>query len=211
MLGEAEVAEVGVLPLAVDALNQDVRGLDVAVDEAVLVGLVQGARHLRRADRRREPAPAGPPERAARSGRSRHVPHREVQLVLASPKSRIGTTCGWRRPAAIVDSRRKRRRNRSFCAQLGIEELQSDPIGRSLAFGKVDGAGGAFAHQETHSAPRHDRPHRGSPPHRMSLARFAGASAGAADALCTLESSPTRRVNGQRLHPQGRKSWSPEG
>ena len=115
MAGEPEVADVGVLAV-LGRGDEDVAGLHVAVDEPGLVGGVEGSGGLRdEVDRPFGVEPAVLAQDLAQIGALDEL-HRQVQATLSSPEATVRTMFGWCRPAAICDSRRKRRRNRSSCA-----------------------------------------------------------------------------------------------
>ena len=104
LLGEAEIGQVGLLAAA-PLLDDHVARLDIAVDEAARMGLVEGARHLARrsAPRGHRPAcprdgPGSPGRRRPRSAspgrgsrRRRHPPRRSGSRSDARSRRRVAT------------------------------------------------------------------------------------------------------------------------
>ena len=128
MRGEAEVGQVDALVGAL-ALDQDVAGLDVAVDEAAGVGGVERRRDL--GDHRGGVlgARAGPWHRAARAGRCRRSG--PWSRTAGRPPRRRGgsaTTFGWRIETAIRDSSPKRLAEALVGGELGRDHLQRDDV-----------------------------------------------------------------------------------
>ena len=96
--------------------DEDVRGLDVSVDEALLVRCVQGLGDLLEdVDRalRIECAFVG---HELREVGAVDIAHGEEEHAVVVTCLKIGTMCGWSSEAAIRDSRRKRSRKRSSSA-----------------------------------------------------------------------------------------------
>ena len=126
-LGEgAGQAEVGDAQPAVLA-EQQVGGLDVAVDEAAAVGVVEAAGRLeadeQRLRRRQLPAAVEHRAQAAAAEVLEHEVRRGVDASPSSPQSYTAMTFGWLRAAAAWASARKRLRNAASSASDGCRTL----------------------------------------------------------------------------------------
>ena len=138
-LGDAEVGEVRMIGrCAAIAGQQDVAGLDVAMDQALGVRGVQRRGRLRDdRDRTRRIQPGVGPQEALQV-RSLDVPHRDVQHAVGLARVVDGDDVGMVETGGDARFADEPLPERFILGELGTEDLQRDPAPEAQVLGQVD-------------------------------------------------------------------------
>jgi hypothetical protein len=166
VLGEAEVAQIR----RAVAVDQDVRGLDVTMDEATGVRLVERLAYLgheahsrlglKRAVALEQLAQVGPLD----------VAHRQVHPAVGLAEIEDSDDVGMAQAGGDRRLAQKAPPEAIVVRQLVGKHLQRDPLAPLLLLGQVDGATGALANELDDAVTREDRADGQLPAHGRSLA-----------------------------------------
>ena len=168
----ARPKSVSLAAVIVGVGEEDVLGLDVAVDEALLVREAEPLEGLLGRGAWPRPARSGfcrAQERRARGCRPRSTPSRSRRCRPASRARTASPCCGWRRLPVTSISRWKTSRACASTAASGRMSFKATVAPSDEARGQVDDAHAAAPEQRPHARSR--RPSSGAPSWRSPRAR----------------------------------------